>query len=393
MGRVTSRMRAIVVLIYAFVLLGMPGSALGVAWPSVADDLGRTLGDLGIITLAIGLAYGAVSMASGRLTSRFPASKLLLAAAVSAAVSLSVFAIADNWILIVAAAVPLGMSGGAIDSIGNGFVAVKEDSSVMGFIHAAFGFGSMVAPLVITGLVAIGLSWRVGFAAFALLELVLAVGFLVVGSTIRMPMEGSRDKPRRTGSRSLLRLSVWTFFIYAGTEGSTGFWAFTLLTEGQGISDEVAGLAVAGHWGALFVSRLLLGMVGDRVEPNRTLTIAAAGIVVGLGLLWWNPSSVVSIFGLILAGFANGPVFPLEIVLTARRFGEEYTPWAVGYQLSAATISIAIVPAIIGFAVNRNGALVIGAMLTVLALIMFASVEVLRLVSRSEAEMVGADAA
>lgn len=392
MGRVTSRMRAIAVLIYAFVLLGMPGSALGVAWPAVADDLGRTLGDLGIITLAMGLAYGGVSMASGRLTSRFPASKLLLAAALSAAVSLAVFAIADNWILIVAAAVPLGMSGGAIDSIGNGFVAVKEDSSVMGFIHAAFGFGSMVAPLVITGLVAIGLSWRVGFAAFALLELVLAVGFLIVGTTIRMPMEGNSAKPHRTGSRSLLGLSVWTFFIYAGTEGSTGFWAFTLLTEGQGISDEVAGLAVAGHWGALFASRLLLGIVGDRVEPNRTVTIAAAGIVVGLGLMWWNPSSVASIFGLILAGFANGPVFPLEVVLTARRFGEEYTPWAVGYQLSAATISIAIVPAIIGLAVNRNGALVIGAMLTVLALIMFASVEVLRLVSRREAEMVGADA-
>ncbi|MGI9528098.1 MAG: MFS transporter [Acidimicrobiia bacterium] len=389
----TSRMRSIVVLIYAFVLLGMPGSALSVAWPSMADDLARSLGDLGIITLAMGLSYGAVSMASGRLTSRFPASKLLLAAAMSAAVSLAVFALADNWILIVAAAVPLGMAGGAIDSIGNGFVAVKEDSSVMGFIHAAFGFGSMIAPLVITGLVAIGLSWRVGFAVFALLELILAGGFFIVGSTIRMPMEGSNNKPRRTGSRSLLGLSVWTFFIYAGVEGSTGFWAFTLLTEGQGISDEVAGLAVAAHWGALFASRLLLGIVGDKVEPNRTVTIAAAGIVVGLALMWWNPSSVVSIFGLVFAGFANGPVFPLEVVLTAPRFGDEYTPWAVGYQLSAATFSIAIVPAIIGVAVNSSGALVIGAMLTVLALVMFASVEALRLVSRREAAAVGVDAA
>lgn len=393
MERVTARTRAIVVLIYAFVLLGMPGSALSVVWPSVADDLSRSLGDLGIITLAMGLAYGAVSMASGRLTSRFPASRLLLAAAVSSAVSLTVFAVADSWMWIVAAAVPLGMSGGAIDSIGNGFVAVKEDSSVMGFIHAAFGFGSMVAPLVMTGLLAAGLSWRMGFAAFAVLQLILAVGFFVVGSTIRMPMEGSSEKPHRSGSRSLLGLSVWTFFIYAGVEGSTGFWAFTLLTEGQGISDKIAGLAVAAHWGALFVSRLLLGIVGDRVDPNRTVAIAAAGIVGGLALMWWDPTSIVSIFGLVLAGFANGPVFPLEIVLTARRFGDEYTPWAVGYQLSAATFSIAIVPAIIGIAVNRNGALAIGAMLSVLAVVMFVSIEALRLASRSEAVAIGADAA
>jgi len=245
---------------------------------------------------------------------------------------------------------------------------------------------------VMTGLLAIGLSWRAGFAALAVLQLTLAVGFLLVGSTIRMPMEGISEGPRRAGSRSLLGLSVWTFFIYAGVEGSTGFWAFTLLTEGQGISDKVAGLAVAAHWGALFVSRLLLGIVGDRIDPNRTVTVSTAGIVVGLALMWWDPTSIVSIVGLVLAGFANGPVFPLEVTLTAGRFGDEYTPWAVGYQLSAATFSIAIVPAIIGFAVNRNGALVIGVMLMVLAVVMFVSVEALRLASRREAERVGSDA-
>ena len=392
MGRVTARTRAIVVLIYAFVLLGMPGSALGVVWPTMADDLSRSLGDLGIITLAIGLSYGAVSMASGRLTSRLPASRLLVVAAVASAASLTVFAVADSWAWVVAASIPLGMSGGLVDSIGNGYVAVREDSRVMGFIHAAFGFGSMIAPLVMTGLAAAGLSWRAGFAVLAGLQVVLAIGFLIVGSTIRMPMEGSRDKPTRTGSKSLLGLSIWAFFIYAGVEGSTGFWAFTLLTEGQGIGDRVAGLAVAAHWGALFASRLLLGIVGDRIDANRTVTISTAGIVLGLALMWWNPTSLVSVFGLVLAGFANGPVFPLEVVLTNGRFGDEYTPWAVGYQLSAATFSIAIVPAIIGLAVNRGGALVIGAWLTVLAVLMFASVEVLRLASARDATVTEASA-
>lgn len=393
MGLVTARTRAIVVLIYSFVLLGMPGAALGVIWPGAADDLSRSLGDLGMITLAMGLAYAGVSMASGRLTRRFPAGRLLFAAAVAAAASLAVLAVADEWLWIVAAAVPLGMSGGLVDSIGNGYVAVRENASVMGFIHAAFGFGSMLAPLLMTGLIAVGLSWRSGFVVLAGLQLTLAVGFLVVGSTIRMPMEGSTAKPRRTGSRTLLGMSVWVFFIYAGVEGSTGIWAFTLMTEGQGISDRIAGLAVAAHWGALFASRLLLGLVGDRIRPNRTVTVSAAGIVFGLALLWWNPTSLVSIFGLVFAGFANGPVFPLEVVLTAGRFGDEYTPWAVGYQLSAATFSIAIVPAIIGVAVNQNGALVIGAMLMVLSLAMFMSVEALRAASGKEARDVAANAA
>jgi fucose permease len=381
---VTARTRSIAVLIYGFVLLGMPGSAIGVAWPAIAEDLGRSLGDLGFFTLMAGVGYSVISLSSGRLTKRFPARRLLVASAAAAFLSLFIFAVADSWFWFVVAAIPLGLAGGILDSVGNGFVAITEGSRVMGLIHAAFGLGSMIAPLFMTLLAVLGMSWRVGFITLALLEVVLALGFLVFGSVIRMPMHGSPERPKRGGSKTLLGLSVWVFFIYAGVEGSTGFWAFTLLTEGQGISATVAGFAVAAHWGALFASRLILGMVGDRVEPNRTITVSAAGIVVGLGLLWWNPSSWVSVFGLVLAGFASGPVFPLEILLTPKRFGADFTQWAVGYQLSAATASIAIVPAAIGYAVNRQGPLVIGAMLAALAVVMFLSIEVVRFASRHE---------
>lgn len=197
-------------------------------------------------------------------------------------------------------------------------------------------------------------------------------------------MQGRKERPVRTGGRRLVAASVWVFFIYTGVEGSTGLWAFTLLTEGQGVSATIAGLAVAGHWGALFLSRVLIGLRGHRIPLDLTITISVIGIVASLALMWWNPATWVSVTALVVAGFFNGPVFPLEVLLTSRRFGAEFTPWAVGYQLAAATASLAVIPAVIGVAVNASGPLVIGAMLTVLSIVMALSVEFLRRLSGRE---------
>ncbi|MGI9666101.1 MAG: MFS transporter [Acidimicrobiia bacterium] len=376
--------RSLAVLLYGFALLGMPGAALGVAWPSMADDLARDLGDLGVLTLLTGISYALVSLVSGSLTKRVPAGRLLVLAAVLATVGLVGYAAANSFIVLAIAAIPIGIAGGTVDAIGNAHVAVRHGSRAMGFIHASFGFGAMLAPLMMTALAAIGAAWRVGFALLAVAQIVLAVGFLITREAYRMPMEGRKERPERTGSYRLLGLSVWTFFVYAGVEGSTGFWAFTLLSEGQGVNATVAGLAVAAHWGALFASRLALGVVGDRVPADVTVTLSGIFLVVGLGAMWWNPSAIVSIGGLVVAGFASGPVFPLEVILTTPRFGEQFTPWAVGYQLAAATTAIAFVPAIIGMLVNSFGPLVIAPALVILAIATWASLETLRVAGARE---------
>lgn len=365
----------------------MPGAALGVAWPSIADDFARELGDLGVLTLLSGVSYSLISLVSGALTKRVAAGAVLVAAGVVASIGLLGYAVADSFLVMALATIPIGIAGGAVDAIGNAHVAVRHGSRAMGMIHASFGFGSMLAPLMMTALAAVGAEWRLGFAVLAVAQIVLIVGFAINRQTYRMPMEGKTNRPERTGSYRLLGLSVCTFFLYAAVEGSTGFWAFTLLTEGQGVGATVAGLAVAAHWGALFASRLLIGIAGDRMRPDFAVGISSIVLAAGLGAMWWNPSAAISIAGLVIAGFASGPVFPLEMLLTTPRFGAEFTPWAVGYQLAAAISSIAIVPAAIGALVNSFDPLVIAPVLTVLAIATAGVIEVLRRASAQESRV------
>ncbi|MCJ7781951.1 MAG: hypothetical protein MUQ27_14120, partial [Acidimicrobiia bacterium] len=79
-----TRNRLFAVMVTSFFLLGMPIAAMGVAWPSAVDDLGRTLGEVGLVTFAYGAGYTISTLASGDLTRRFTTGPLLVVAAFAA---------------------------------------------------------------------------------------------------------------------------------------------------------------------------------------------------------------------------------------------------------------------------------------------------------------------
>ena len=116
----------------SFVLLGMPNAAMGVAWPSAADDLGRTLGELGLVTFSYGVGYTISTLVSGDLTRRFTTGPLLVATALVAAGSLATLAMTSTWILFLVATFLLGMAGGLLDAGVNAYVAVHRGARSMG---------------------------------------------------------------------------------------------------------------------------------------------------------------------------------------------------------------------------------------------------------------------
>src|SRR5438309_101434 len=82
--------RVVTVSLAAFVVLGMPDGALGVAWPSIRHDLGLPLSALGLLLLASLAGFLLVSSPSGRLARRFGTRQLLLAATGVGALGLAI---------------------------------------------------------------------------------------------------------------------------------------------------------------------------------------------------------------------------------------------------------------------------------------------------------------
>jgi fucose permease len=182
----------------------------------------------------------------------------------------------------------------------------------------------------------------------------------------------------------MLGWSVAVFFLYSGLAGGLGAWTFVYLTEEVGLAGTTGGLVVTAYWVGFTASRLLLGAVGDRVDATRVLRSSVVATATGVAVFWLSPTVWVVIVALVLTGFAHGPIFPLEMLKTAERFGASLAATVVGFEIAAANVGAAIIPGSMGLVVERFGLTTVPAMLFAATLLVWVAIEGLRAVSARE---------
>jgi fucose permease len=241
----------------------------------------------------------------------------------------------------------------------NAHAALEFDVRSINLLHASYGVGATLGPVLITISLTAGAAWRGGYLFLALSQIGIALA--VWNSRSRWtsrpddPDQGQQVTVRRR--RILLMLSL--FFVYTGAEVAVGQWAYTLLSEGRGMSTAVAGTWVAAYWGGLTAGRLLVSVFGGRSTPSRTLNGSVVLALLGVGFLWWNPAGV-GFAALPIAGFGFAAIFPTLISLTPARIGRDRSTRMVGYQLAAANLGVAAIPWTLGLLAQAYGLTVLG---------------------------------
>ena len=178
-------------------------------------------------------------------------------------------------------------------------------------------------------------------------------------------------------------LSILLFLVYTGIETTAGQWAYTLFVEGRGISVQAAGIGISAYWGALAIGRVFAGIVANGIAPAVLTRWSMVGMLVGATLIWLNLAAWLSFAGLILMGLAAAPVFPSMIGVTPMRFGAGQAATIIGFQVGAAALGIAGLPALSGVLAARVGLEVIPTLLVVASVGMVALHEAVhRLASR-----------
>ncbi len=339
-----------VLALVAFVSLGLPDTVLGVAWPYIRRTFGLPLDWLGLLLFATTAGYLTSSFVSGPLVRRFGVGRILVGSSGVVAASAVGYAIAPRWELVVLAAVPAGLGAGAIDASINAYAAARFAPGRVAWLHACWGIGASLGPLLMTGVIARGLSWRMGYAALAAILVALGMGFYRTralwdtGNGTLAP-----TPPPATLANSLrqrrVQANVALFFFYTGIEGTAGQWAFTLFTEGRGVSPTWAGVGVAAYWASLTLGRLVSGALAHRYPPPGLLRGSVTLVPLCALLIATNPHPLVGFAGLALLGFVGGPVFPLLIAGTPERTGIGHADNAVGIQIAAAGLGAAAIPA------------------------------------------------
>lgn len=365
-----------------FIGLGMRSGLLGVAWPSIRADFGVPLDALGALLGPFSIGYLVGSFVSGRALVRWDLGVLLAASFGLLAMSLVGSAVAPAWWVLLALGLPGGLGAGMIDAGANTYVANRHGPREMNWLHANWGVGVTLSPLMMTAAITSGLGWRWGYAVSGCLLLGLAGAYLATRrlwpSRAAVTQPDSDASASQTASmRQTLRLPVaWLsmllFIAYTGVELGIGQWAFPLLVDARGLSTVEAGAAVSAYWAGLTLGRMFFGVVVAAIGVERLLRLCMLSVLVGLGLLWLPTPAGVAFATLAALGAVQAPVFPALVTVTPDRFGSAHTANAVGFQVAASVIGGAGLPALMGFLAGAIGLQTIVPTLAIAALLQLA---------------------
>ncbi|MBX7253055.1 MAG: MFS transporter [Candidatus Promineofilum sp.] len=343
----------------AFVALGLPDGLLGVGWPSIRAGFSVPLDAIGMFLIAATTGYMTSSFLSGFMVSRVGVGRVLAASCFLTGLTLIGYTLVSQWWMMVLLGVFAGLGAGAIDAGLNTYVASHFGEGLMQWLHASWGVGITLGPIIMTfGLTALN-TWHFGYRIVGGFQIALAIAFV---ATLSMWDQNNTSSDHKTEKRltdyktpvgETLRqpqvwLSVMLFFLYVGAEASLGTWTYTLLTESRGVSLTLAGFFAGSYWFTFTIGRITAGLFASRVGVNKLVLGGLAGALLGVGLLIWNPSIISNVLAVALIGLSIAPIFPAMMSGTRTRVGNNLAANTIGMQIAATGFGTAIIPGTMG---------------------------------------------
>jgi fucose permease len=371
---------------FAYLAAALPSSAIGLLWPSMRISISQPVGTLGVL-LALGVAASVVSsVATGRVLPRVGAGRLVGPGTALCALALAVEATASSLWPMAIGFVLFGIGFGVTNSTANSHAARHFGARQINWMHASYGLGATIGPLVVTVILGSGLGWRWVYGTMAVALAALALLLVLARRAWDAPGPGPAPTARRVGEsapapaaagerQSAVGLFGGLVFaaVETGVESGAGIWGYLWLTSGHGLSHQAAGIAVSAYWAMMFAGRALLGPVAQKWGPPRVLDGAVAGVVLGAALMAVPGPWFLAVTGIMAVGVATAPIFPLFTLTTAQRRGAADAAGAtraVSLQVAASAAGNAALPAGIGLVIGAVDARALAPALLALGLAM-----------------------
>jgi len=258
--------------------------------PELTRELGVSAADLGLLTSAYLLAFGAVQLPLGLALDRYGARRVEAALLLIAAAGCALFAVGTSLteLAIARALIGLGVSAclmASFKAFGLWF-GTERQASLNAAIMAAGGLGALTASTPLAWAIP-QFGWRAVFVALAVAGLAAAAGIV---STPEKAGDGRQESLRNQlaglgqvlTSRAFWRYAPQSMLIIGGFLALQGLWAVPWLMNFSGLPREAA-----AHHLLLMGSGMLAGFLGIAfgVAPLTARGIGALRLLqVGMGL-------------------------------------------------------------------------------------------------------------
>lgn len=358
------RLSLITLAFIAFIALGLPDGLLGVGWPSIRNGFSIPLDAIGVFMVASVSGYIFSSFISGFLLSRMGVGRMLIVSCILTGLALIGYTIVPEWWMMVLLAIFAGVGAGAIDAGLNTYISEYFSERTMQWLHASWGIGITLGPIIMTFGLASFKTWYFGYRVVGGFQLILALLFLVTlpiwdqNDQIAPDSEYKQLTDYKTPiGETLKQTQVWLslvlFFLYVGGEIGLGTWAYTLLTESRGVDSFLAGFFAGSYWFTFTIGRILAGLVARKTGNNKLVLGGVSGAIIGTGLLIWNPSEIANVIAVALIGLSIAPIFPAMMSGTKARVGIRHVANTIGMQMAATGFGGVGISALMGVMARR----------------------------------------
>ncbi|KAK0845038.1 hypothetical protein LTR03_007720 [Friedmanniomyces endolithicus] len=263
-----------------------------------------------------------------------------------------------------------GLGNGFEDSAWNAWIgAMANANEVLGFLHAFYGLGATIAPLVATTMITKGglpwYTWYYIMVGAAMIELATSL-HAFWGATAKV----FRDAHPRTSDESGSRLKeamgklpaarvTWlcALFLlgYVGIEVALGGWIVEFMIRVRHGAAFASGMTATGFWLGITVGRVVLGFVTPRIGEKLAIAIYLP-LALALQLLFWLvPQFYVSAVAVSLQGFFLGPMFPAAMVACTKLLPKHLHVSGIGFAAAFGGSGGAIFPFAVGAIAQKAG--------------------------------------
>lgn len=334
----------LIVIYIVFVSLGLPDSLFGVSWPVIHLEFGINESFASVYSIITGICTGGVSFIAGKLIRKFGTGRITFFSTLLTVAGLFCMSIAPNIIVMMIGTIILGYGAGVIDTALNNFVSLHYKAQHMNWLHACWGLGVTVSPLVMSAfLTGETGSWRNGYRVIALMQLSIA---LVIAFSLKKWQTVKEDDAVENNNQAkksffdILKIkgvltSILSQGLYCSMEFLIGTWGASYLVNVHSLMPDEAAKWISLYFGGIMVGRIIAGFLSIKASDNIMIRGGITVSFLGMVLLAL-PLGNISFLGFLLIGIGFGPIFPSILHSVPDRFGKEYSADITGFHMGGA---------------------------------------------------------
>jgi len=340
--------------------------------PEIRDQVGISIGTLGLVLTVASIASLIGSAFAGRVTARIGSRRVMIYGATMSIGFLPIIGFATSAVVLAAALFGLLFFDIFIDvamNVQGSALSARRHTPVMNRLHGLWSLGTVAGGVLTVVLLRAGVSTEVQLT-FVALVLIGSLLFVAPGLLHRDEAPELDDEVAAIEGRTHLgRVDIAAMLLAVGgasamaVEITNGDWSSFRLGDDLGAAPGVAGLAFLAFTGGMTIGRLSGDWVQVRVGPVRLIRISTGVMAVGAVLAMLVPNVPVAIVGFLIGGLGTSVLFPqlydraarapgppgsgFAFMLVGQRGAGVVTPLVVGALANSSTFGVGQAMAIV----------------------------------------------